>query len=181
MSARVVRTAFGAGHHLQCAGPGRQHFCIRSPLEHSDRAWVTIGLRHRARANLTGSQIRSVLAFLQVTNTNPGQPIPDIRAETIDIPPVEATAPVSDDRSVIARGDTLVHYNACIGCHVVGGSGGGLGPSLTDVVRRRGAVAVHRKLANPLFDNPTSMMPNFGFTTEQIDAITAYLAALGRR
>ncbi len=37
----------------------------RSPLEHNDRAWVAIANHMRNRGNLTGGEVRSVLAFLQ--------------------------------------------------------------------------------------------------------------------
>ena len=40
---------------------------------------------------------------------------------------------------------------------------------------------VRRKLMDPTFDNSTSMMPNLGPTSDQIEAIVAYLAALSRR
>jgi mono/diheme cytochrome c family protein len=61
---------------------------------------------------------------------------------------------------------------------VVGETGGILGPSLNGGVERRGADYVRQKLANPVFDNTASMMPNFGLTEEQIEAMLAYLATL---
>jgi mono/diheme cytochrome c family protein len=46
------------------------------------------------------------------------------------------------------------------------------------VVEGRGADYVRKKLANPVFDNTASMMPSFGLTEEQIEAMLAYLATL---
>ncbi|GBD31829.1 hypothetical protein HRbin33_00789 [bacterium HR33] len=47
------------------------------------------------------------------------------------------------------------------------------------MVRHRGADFVRRKLADPTFNNATSMMPNFGLSAEEIEALLAYLATLG--
>jgi len=40
----------------------------RSPMERTDREWLTIVNHMRARANLTRSQARALTAFLQQTN-----------------------------------------------------------------------------------------------------------------
>ncbi len=61
---------------------------------------------------------------------------------------------------------------------MVGETVGSLGPSLNGVVEGRGADYVRKKLANPVFDNTASMMPDFGLTEEQIEAMLAYLATL---
>ena len=142
----------------------------RSPLERTDREWVTIINHMRVRANLTGGETRSVLAFLQATNGDPGEGAP---------PAVGAVSEaISDDPGVVARGQQLSVEKACIGCHIIGGVGGAVGPSLRRVIERRGAAYVRQKMADPAFDNTTSMMPNFGLTSEEIDALVAYLATL---
>ena len=46
----------------------------RPTLERDDRGWRTIVAHMRVRGNLTGGQARSVLAFLQATNGDTGQP-----------------------------------------------------------------------------------------------------------
>ncbi|MFQ6046323.1 MAG: hypothetical protein ACE5PT_08190 [Gemmatimonadales bacterium] len=56
-----------------------------------------------------------------------------------------------------------------------------MGPSLTGAVARRGAAFVRRKLIDPTFDNASSMMPNFGLSAEEVEAIVAYLNTLRRR
>jgi mono/diheme cytochrome c family protein len=61
---------------------------------------------------------------------------------------------------------------------VVQGQGGAIGPSLDDVITRKGVEFVMKKLADPTFDKATSMMPNFGLTREQIWAVASYLASL---
>ena len=48
----------------------------RSPLERDDRSWITIINHMRVRGNLTGGQVKDVLAFLQGTNNDPSQVSP---------------------------------------------------------------------------------------------------------
>ena len=158
----------------------------RSPLERTDRDWVTIANHMRVRANLTGKQVRSVLAFLQATNTDPRERVqlPEAATpppRTTEIRPGQVQDTVATDRAVIARGKTLVEQRACLGCHVIGSAGGKVGPSLNGVVGRRGAGFVRRKLADPTFNNATSMMPNFGLPQDEIEAIVAYLYSLEGR
>lgn len=156
----------------------------RSPLERSDRAWVTIANHMRVRGNLTGGQVRDVLAFLQATNRDPRERarLPETGAR----PREEETTPldlgdVATDPATIARGEVLVEQKACLGCHVIGNSGGQVGPKLNGVVQRKGADYVRRKLGDPTFDNATSMMPNFDLNLEEIEAIVAFLNTLDGR
>lgn len=173
--------AVGEGARVYGTMCGRCHN-PRSPLERTDREWVTIANHMRVRGNLTGPEVRSVLAFLQATNTDPlaRTPLPTPVMEVPEAPSV-ATGPVSTDPAVIAQGEVLVAEKACLGCHVIGAQGGPVGPRLNGVVSRRGAVFVRQKLTTPAFNNATSMMPNFGLTPEQVEAITAYLATFNRR
>ena len=80
---------------------------------------------------------------------------------------------------MVSLGAALINEKACLGCHVVGNMGGAVGPSLNDVVGRQGARFVRQKLMDPTFDSRNSMMPNFGLSDQEIDALVAYLATLG--
>lgn len=79
---------------------------------------------------------------------------------------------------MLTRGQNLVGEKACLGCHIVGDAGGNVGPSLNGVVERKGTEYVVRKIAEPSFDNSTSMMPNFGLSEEEAGWVAAYLATL---
>lgn len=158
---------------------GRCHNA-RSPLERSDRQWAVILNHMRVRANLTGRQARQVLAFLQATNSDPRERIAlsEVGRRPTTAVPGGGDRPASTDPELIARGSQLVLEKACIGCHVVAGAGGAVGPGLDGVIRRRGAAYVRQKLADPTFDNATSMMPNLGLSEDDIEAIVAYLNTL---
>jgi mono/diheme cytochrome c family protein len=154
----------------------------RSPLERTDRDWVTIANHMRVRANLTGPEVRSVLAFLQATNSDPSEvtagtvrTLSQVRAPEAAPPTV---GPAATDPALVAQGKTLAAEKACLGCHVIEGQGGAVGPTLERVVGDKGADFVRRKLADPTFNNATSMMPNFGLSPEQIEALLAYLNSL---
>ena len=154
----------------------------RSPLERTDRQWVTIINHMRIRGNLTGGQARAVLAFLQATNTDPREraPLPGQTGTAAGTNGREISDAVPTDQQTIALGATLVNEKACVGCHVVGNVGGAVGPSLNSSVNERGAKFVRQKLIDPTFNSSSSMMPNFGLTAEQIDALVAYLATLNQ-
>lgn len=150
---------------------GRCHVA-RSPLERSDDQWIIIANHMRVRGNLTGEQLRSVLAFLQATNQVPA---PVAVPEPGD---AQRSAPPSTVPAVIEQGRTLVGEKACLGCHVIAHAGGQVGPTLDGVLRRRGPAFVRQKLSNPTFNNPNSMMPNFQLSQPEIEALVAYLATL---
>lgn len=171
--------AVARGAEVYGAMCGRCHNA-RSPLERSDRDWVTIVNHMRVRANMTGEQVRNVLAFLQATNVDPRERVELATQRGIERRPAmeRAGEPPATDPETVARGKALVAEKACLGCHVVGSSGGQVGPTLNGVSQRRDADYLRRKIDDPTFDNETSMMPNFGLTEEQIEAIVAYLATL---
>ncbi len=170
--------AVAEGARVYGAMCGRCHN-PRSPLERSDQEWVSIINHMRVRANMTGEQVRNVLAFLQATNTNPAQ-----RAAEAGPAPsgqVQTRGAASTDPQVIARGEQLMSQKACLGCHIIGKQGGQVGPTLNGIKGRRDADYLRRKLADPTFDNSTSMMPNFNLSQEDIEALVAFMVTLNGR
>ena len=147
----------------------------RSPLERTDRQWTVIVNHMRARANLTGSETRAVLAFLHATNNDPSVQVP-LGAAAAHTNTGEVVSDAPPDPALAPAGETLAGAKACLGCHIIGQAGGNVGPSLNGVVERKGALFVRQKLLDPTFDNATSMMPNFGLTEEQVEALLVYLA-----
>jgi mono/diheme cytochrome c family protein len=92
-------------------------------------------------------------------------------------PPARAQAEQTA-RELVTRGRNLVAAKGCTGCHVVAGKGGTVGPKLDGVIGRRGAPYVLRKLRNPRFDVASSVMPEYGLSDAEINAIVAYLQSL---
>ena len=166
----------GKGADVYGATCGRCHN-PRSPVERSDREWIVIINHMRVRANLTGDEARDVLAFLMATN---GQDV--VRtgspggADAPDQP--AADVQISSDPADVQLGMDLSSAKGCVGCHVVNGAGGQIGPALNGVVDGKGAPFVQQKLSNPAFDNPGTLMPNLQLTPPEIVALIAYLATL---
>jgi len=157
----------------------------RSPVERSDRDWIVIMNHMRLRAGLTGQQVRDILAFLQATNQVEEALVlagGGLIGTAKPAEPAEAAEPaevlVSTDPEVIARGQALTTEKGCIGCHIIAGGGGQIGPDLDGVVATKGAEFVRHKVLDPTFDNVTTLMPNLNLSEEQIAAVIAYLATL---
>jgi len=169
--------AVAEGARVYGAMCGRCHN-PRSPLERSDGEWVSIINHMRVRANMTGEQVRNVLAFLQATNTNPAERAADAGAAPVPSGQVQTTGAASTDPQVIELGEKLMAQKACLGCHIIGKQGGQVGPTLNGIKNRRDADFLRRKLADPTFDNSTSMMPNFNLSQEDIEALVAFMSTL---
>jgi cytochrome c oxidase cbb3-type subunit 3 len=81
--------------------------------------------------------------------------------------------PIEPSRGDARRGEGLYRgKGGCAACHTVRGEGGALGPDLTDVGRRRGAVYLERSLREPdadvfkgtsIYRNNVSITENFLF------------------
>jgi len=170
------RGDLGRGAEVYGTTCGRCHN-PRSPVERSDREWTVIVNHMRTRAGLTGGAARDVLAFLHATN---GDPSPRIGAAEVAAEPVRqpVNVVISTNPSTVAEGLGLVSSTGCVGCHVIGGRGGQIGPSLNGVVDGKGALFVQQKLFDPTFDNAGTLMPNLRLSAEQIAALIAYLATL---
>jgi len=92
---------------------------------------------------------------------------------------------LADDRSsrltateVVGR--QLVDAQGCRSCHVIGGQGASVGPSLDGVAARRPAAYIHSYIEDPKNLNPGASMPSFlpPLTHEQVEDITQYLLTL---
>ena len=115
-----------------------------------------------------------MLAFLQATNGDAGAQGP---APALDLTAQQRPLERTPER--VEAGRQLITTRACIGCHVIGNEGGAVGPALAGVVQRRGLGFVRQKISNPSFNNAATMMPRFGLTPDEIDAVIAYLETLG--
>jgi mono/diheme cytochrome c family protein len=95
-------------------------------------------------------------------------------------PPYVALSVPSPTVSVVgpAQGRTLVQQRGCIGCHVVEGQGGTMGPRLDGVSARRSEAFVIQQLRDPKANNPATLMPNLGLAPAELEAIWAYLQTL---
>ena len=72
-------------------------------------------------------------------------------------------------------GQQLFQDNNCIACHQFYGLGGYMGPDLTNVISTRGEA-----YSKAFITAGTMRMPNFGLSTDEVDALVAYLGFVDR-
>ena len=78
--------------------------------------------------------------------------------------------------ALVQRGRQLFFEKACYGCHRIEGlSNGTLGPDLSDVGKKFKVNYLWEHTVNPRAFQPTSFMPKFDLTDDEIKAITVFL------
>ena len=78
-------------------------------------------------------------------------------------------------------GDTRIGKNLldsleCVGCHIINGKGGYVGPQLDDIGERLESGWMFVWLHDPLKYRPETIHPDYGLSEEQARQLTAYLA-----
>lgn len=78
----------------------------------------------------------------------------------------------------VAAGAQVYKTLRCSMCHKIQGSGGKLGPDLTDVGTRRDAAWLKKYLPNPKGANPKNTMPPVKAGPDDLSVLIAYLTSL---
>ncbi len=160
--AEMDSQAYARGAKLYGDNCGRCHN-PRTPIEHTDRDWEMAMQHMRIISGLPGKQTREILSFLKASNNPPPQPV--------------SLAPPSQQPA--RQGAEIIQSLGCRGCHRIGGSGGEVGPSLDDVIERRGESYVREKIRDPRKTNATTVMPVLPLSSADIEAIVLYLGNQG--
>jgi len=75
-----------------------------------------------------------------------------------------------------AKAEWLIrHRLPCLGCHELGGEGGAVGPSLSELQRSRTADYVYAMIRDPRGTAPNTIMPRVPMTPSTLELITSYL------
>ena len=75
-----------------------------------------------------------------------------------------------------SKGENIFLSEGCTACHSFKGHGGGIGPDLTAVGKRRSTLWIMSQIKDPKSHNPESRMPEFGhLSIFERYAITRYL------
>jgi len=137
-----------------------------------------------ARRQLSVGQIWAIIAFLQsqggeVTVTMDDIPVEGAAPDTPTPGEPSAFSEVSDPRQ-------LLNDNACLGCHVLDGTGGPVGPSFDGIGQRLDAAAIRKAVLEPNADvspgyeqTAVRMPTTFGsqLSARQLETIVTFLAA----
>lgn len=141
---------------------------FRSPVEFTDARWATIVTHMRVVGGIPGDEARAILQYLRANNN----PRPLTKA---------AIVPLPFPGDPVASGQTLALQKGCIGCHIIEGVGGVMGPALDGVSGRRDDSFILTQLRDSKLNKPDSLMPNLGLSEREIGAILAYLKTLQER
>ena len=89
--------------------------------------------------------------------------------------PRDARAPLTAFDSAKVRALLRVRL-PCLGCHVVGDSGGRIGPDLTHVASRRSADYIRGMISDPARTTPGTAMPRIAMPASMRELLIAYLS-----
>lgn len=77
----------------------------------------------------------------------------------------------------VEAGKALFRQARCISCHLVDGKGGPLAPDLVKVASKASPAWLYSYLLDPRAFQPEIEMPQYGFTPEQAQKVTAYMVS----
>lgn len=101
-----------------------------------------------------------------------------ISFNSINYNPAEGQETTPD--SLISIGKEVYNLKGCSGCHKIAGSGGNMGPDLTD----EGNIVAHdatwhkKHFKDPQSVVPNSAMPDLSLSDKEINALTAFMQSL---
>ncbi|MFQ5788091.1 MAG: c-type cytochrome, partial [Thermodesulfobacteriota bacterium] len=78
----------------------------------------------------------------------------------------------------IERGKELFEENGCIACHILGKSGGYIGPQFNTVGDRLKPGWIFKWLLNPQLYKADTISPNYGLSEDEARALAAYLSSM---
>ena len=85
---------------------------------------------------------------------------------------------IAEKAPIIAKGYQLFMDGGCLACHKLGDSGVSLGPELTRIGAQFDIEYLVESMVDPAANYPTSVMPPFQGTEEELKAIVAYMKGL---
>ena len=80
-----------------------------------------------------------------------------------------------DADDFITQGKTRFSEARCISCHAVDGKGGHLAPDLAKIASKASALWIFNNIKNVHILQPGVEMPQYGFSTDELASITAYM------
>jgi mono/diheme cytochrome c family protein len=89
---------------------------------------------------------------------------------------LQAVAPPSLSPFQQAKAESLLRNRLpCLGCHELGGEGGSVGPSLSELKQTRSREYVYSMIQDPQRTAPHTIMPRVPMPQETLELITSYL------
>ena len=166
---------------------------IRDPKSHDPSTAMP------AFQSLSDQQVKNLVDFLQSlggtpssesssgTSSQPPQSTeakiisePNTSAATTSGPNQPSSSTQSQTASLISKGKSLFNSEGCIGCHTINGTGGNIGPNLSDEGSKGHSTEwLVTQLKDPKKHDPSSIMPSFSSLKEDdMKSLAAYLENL---
>lgn len=82
---------------------------------------------------------------------------------------------------LFGQGNMLLKDLGCIGCHIINGEGGTIGPELDGVGSRRNAQWLYDHFEDPQAVTPGSVMPKYTFTDDEIRSLVLLMFGFTHR
>jgi len=118
---------------------------------------------------LSNEEVHILVDFLMSFKTFPNDvllnPVPDFYSRR------------KEKNSFIELGKKLFRDSPCISCHSINGQGGKLAPDLAKIASKAKEIWLFNFIKNPKRLQPGVEMPQFGFSDEEVAAITAYMTS----
>lgn len=127
------------------------------------------GQRKMIKYDFTDAQIDDLIAFFQW-------------AGKVDLNGFPAKPPLkiaSEGSNSEVKSPPKVFTALCVACHMVGGKGGAVGPSLDDAYARKSREEMLEWLRDPEKIKPDTTMPKLPLTEDQLTEVVNYLHSLG--
>jgi mono/diheme cytochrome c family protein len=89
---------------------------------------------------------------------------------------VSAATPASNLKE---RAMKIIKAQGCLGCHIINGAGGTVGPNLsTEGTKGHSIHWIEAQIKNPAAHDPSSIMPQFHLKASQLETVAKYLDSL---
>jgi ubiquinol-cytochrome c reductase cytochrome b subunit len=132
-------------------------------------------------SRLTSSQVQDLVDYLLSLKGAPSgggaEGVPAAEAGSAS----RAESPAKASAQVSSRGEKIFRSAGCVACHTIHGSGGSVGPDLSDEGRKRSAGWIVKQIEDPKAHDPQTVMPSFAsqLDSSEIEALAGYLSGLG--
>ncbi|RZD14702.1 MAG: c-type cytochrome [Candidatus Acidulodesulfobacterium ferriphilum] len=100
-------------------------------------------------------------------------------APGMKMPSVPKAAKKAGSKNLEAAAMKIINAQGCMGCHIINGKGGSIGPNLSkEGTKGRSIHWLEVQINTPKVHNPNTMMPNHALKPAQLETVAEYLESL---
>lgn len=100
-------------------------------------------------------------------------------APSTTMAPAPKAAKKTGSKNLEAAAMKIINAQGCLGCHIINGKGGSIGPNLSkEGTKGRSIHWLEVQINNPKVHYPNAMMPNHNLNQTQLKTVAEYLESL---